>query len=170
MSAALGFGVGSRTEAGLDGGASNFSLGVRLHRLSLRVRAPDVFLVERPDSAGGSGQPSRYYWDTFSNGQRRCRDRSTGQFARSSLCSGAGGDGTGSDEYTGVGMELGYLLRQAAPHVELGAGSKVRGTVLPYAYAMVGTGRPHASHFYGALLTGPDLSAVEIGFMLRVWK
>jgi hypothetical protein len=32
---------------------------------------------------------SRYYMDTFSNGQRRCRDTTNGQFANTELCSGS---------------------------------------------------------------------------------
>ena len=66
----------SQSGLGVAGGGS-----FRWSRLLISALA-DFTIVPTPGD-------ERYFLDTFSNGQQRCRDRTNGQFARTELCSGS---------------------------------------------------------------------------------
>lgn len=69
----------SEPNLGLMGGGSRF---FSKYNISVILDGSlDINAETQPVSGG-----SRYYWDTLSNGQRRCRDRQTGRFASSSNC------------------------------------------------------------------------------------
>lgn len=70
------------------------------------------------------GDNDRYYRDTFSNGQSRCRDSTNGQFAKDSLCNNTAVDAYGR-------IEASYSLKV----IEVGAGARystLSETVQPY--------------------------------------
>lgn len=78
----------------------------------------------------GIGNP-RYYIDTFSNGQSRCRDSRTGQFADTSLCNtpveviSAGmfdGNITVKSLMAGAGYRKSSLDADSAPYASIGLG------------------------------------------------
>lgn len=75
----LGYGQsGSESGVGFAGGVS-----LRWWRF-IGFGMADFTIVPSPGD-------SRYYMDTFSNGQQRCRDTTNGQFARTELCNGSVG-------------------------------------------------------------------------------
>ena len=67
---------------------------------------------------GTASSDSRYYYDTFSNGQRRCRDTTTGQFSNNASC-----DGQTEVVVSGI-VELGIRVSNSFP-LELGGGYRV---------------------------------------------
>jgi hypothetical protein len=78
----------------------------------------------------------RYYTDTFSNGQSRCRDSTNGQFASTSLCSG--------EPTTDVGalLDAGLRFHESFP-LEIGAGVRLGALTVPV--VTVGFSRPFAT-------------------------
>lgn len=81
-----GFDLGAATTT--DGGVAGAVGGL----LGLRSGGPapppfSGYLLARGQVAAGPRDPgSRYYTDRFSNGQARCRDSATGQFAPTEYC------------------------------------------------------------------------------------
>jgi hypothetical protein len=97
----------------------------------------------------------RYYTDTFSNGQTRCRDRSNGQFADTSLC------GRGTKVIT-AGMFDGNLL---ISRLLVGGGYRVgdgRGAYGAAGYAKSIRGGTKSFWFIRGL-GGKDIVQVHIG-------
>ena len=60
----------------------------------------------------------RYHFDTFSNGQERCRDSQTGQFARDSLCSE-------TQAIYGAVFELDLMIPVGGASILLGGGYRL---------------------------------------------
>lgn len=159
---------GVRPRAGGVEAAGVGSVALALHapRVSVRLRLIDlVTITTHIDTIPGS---TRYYWDTFSNGQQRCRDSSTGQFVSDSLCSGGGDRTEGTyEDRAGVGAELSVAVLNGRPHLSIGGGVRVgvegEHRIDPYGQIYLALAPAQKSHLYilgtagSAMVTGAEL-------------
>lgn len=76
----VGFAYLSKSKEGNWGLMGGWIRYYEKYKLSLLLEGSlDLNFSKREDS-------DRYYWDEFSNGQRRCRDSQSGQFASNAYC------------------------------------------------------------------------------------
>lgn len=170
----LELGAGVRPGAGglETPGVAHVAVALHVSRLSIRVRLVDlVTITTQLDTVPASSQ---YYWDTFSNGQRRCRDSATGQFVRNSLCSTGGNRAKGTyEDRTGAAIEGGVALLRGRPILSLGGGVRVGvegdHRVDPYGMLYVSMAPVTGNHFYLVGTTGSGMvSGAEIGYSFRL--
>lgn len=134
---------------------SGFSFSLSYARVFGVVR-PSLYL----DMIAGPADPdSRYYRDTFDNGQSRCRDSVTGRFASDALCTGD----------FGYAARAEGLFRLARSPVLLGPGLRVgSGGLVPYGTAMyeapVSPGSPFQVQGKGS--AGVAFIQAEVGIAL----
>lgn len=110
------------------------------------------------DASAYPGVPNlRYYRDAFSNGQSRCRDTVTGQFALDSLC-------RRPIETISAGMFDGNVLLSPLP-LMVGAGYRLTGAAENRSpYASVGYTRPAGSNlWFIRSLIGPRIIQFQVG-------
>lgn len=166
----LGMTTGWRSEHTNDGQGVALVLSTERNKWTFTVRAPDLLSVKVGEDtiSSGTGGGSRYYWDYFANGQRRCRDRQTGQFARNSLCSSSGG-GTRVDDilqdYTGAAVEAAY---EVGRYWRVGVGTKWQDRMMPYGlFGVSSLGSKH--RFSASVFSGYGISGMDFGYSYRVW-
>jgi hypothetical protein len=171
---AAGAGIRPNIGGASMGGGGHWSLGVAYGRLSVRGRFDNSILTTGFDTAVSTvtrPRDSRYYWDESVN---RCRDRTNGQFASSSLC----GTVTVRDTLIepieersyGAGVEVAAAVLDARPSLSLGAGAMLRDGVAPYALATFTLAQRQGSHFFiVATLGRRDMTGAEIGYSFRLW-
>ena len=139
----------SDTESGLGLGLG----GAFLWRRLLGIATGDFTIVPPPK---GTSTNSRYYIDTFSNGQSRCRDRANGQFASDSLCS--------SPHALFAGMfDENFILSPTVP-LTVGGGYRVgsgQGAYLAFGY-FTPLNSSHAGWFV-RVIAGADIVQVNLG-------
>ena len=71
----------------------------------------------------------RYYMDTFSNGQKRCRDRTNGQFAKTALCQ----DGAETITHYSISSDINYKLPvNGKAQYQIGLGYRLLKPATPY--------------------------------------
>jgi hypothetical protein len=113
--------------------------------------AVDVFVPEADD---------RYYRDTFSNGQSRCRDSVTGQFASDSKCGAALAFGA---------IRAEVLLPVLDTGIEIGPGFRVGERSLPHAAIAYNTqierDQPFLLYLHGA--GGVNFMQADVGIAMR---
>ena len=114
--------------------------------LGYRIRIGDFSITPAAGALISGSDDDRFYTDTFSNGQSRCRERSTGQFADDSDCVELDARAYGRVEATyrigGNGVELGGGVRigeEVLPYgtlaIPLGASSQIKGNAGPDYFA-----------------------------------
>jgi hypothetical protein len=104
---------------------------------------------------------SRYYEDTFSNGQTRCRDSATGQFASDSKCGGA----YRTLYAASVTARLNIPVRDNEWYV--GGGYRAGSTSTPYGAVGFVRQPDGAGAWFVELRTGSDLVQATIGATLN---
>lgn len=86
-----------------------------------------LFASASVDAALRGAESDRYYMDTFSNGQSRCRDSQTGRFASAANCSE-------TETITGYGLDAGLIFANPDAYGSffVGAGYRPVGGEGPY--------------------------------------
>lgn len=124
-------------------------------RVSLRAHPIDATIMLDGDATG------RYYEDCFNNGQCRCRDSETGQFASSARCNPA-------ETKFGAAVEAGYLLPTATRRIEFGAGYRAGYAATPYGTIALYTGGTGGTHAFTRLTVGSRFVNLNGGFMVKL--
>ena len=131
-----------------DGMSMSLGLGGVLRRRLVGFVFPiDLAIVPNTDS--------RYYTDTFDNGNSVCRDRETGRFASKGNC--------GPDVMYAASAEAGFALTSGQHPIYVTGGYRVGSG--PTGFGAVGMAfRPLAGlHWYGKGSVGRDFAQVVIG-------
>jgi hypothetical protein len=143
-------------------------LGLEQGPWTVTIRAPEIMSVRvGEDTVVAGGTADRYYWDYFDNGQRRCRDRTNGQFVSDYRCSSGSNSGIRGiyEETVGAGLEGAYAFRNLW---RVGAGLSWNDKLVPYGIlGITSVGTTH--RFFANLLIGSErASGFDLGYSYRL--
>ena len=139
-------------EVGLD---LTLSLGGTYRNVFGFLHVADLGFIPKPGS-------DRYYMDTFSNDQQRCRDRETGRFAKTSLCGG-----TVKVTYAAA-VDINVIIPSRHRRIFFGIGTRTGAATTHYgSFGAIFHRRDHGRYFVKASV-GQQFFQIGIGGSLDV--